>query len=314
MMKSLHLAGLRTLVTRLRAAPVNWVVTGSLGMALQGMRVEVHDIDLQTDEVGAYEIERHLADFSVRPVRYVTSERIRAHWGRLAIEGVQVEIMGALQKWLDGVGWKPLVDVTKQRRFVEIAGMRVPVLSLAYEQQVYRMLGRLDEARAIRRWLEKRLCIVPFRPQDQRAAKALILAGLKEHWGVLDARKNPDLNDIAASYADGVFLVARQDGHLVGTGAFRPITDATVEIVRMSVKREKRRQGIGREILAELCWQAYRLGYRRAILETTASWQEAVAFYRAFGFEVTHRSADDVYFAMDLQTFVERERKRERQA
>jgi hypothetical protein len=35
---------LRKIVTRLQDSPVDWVVTGSLGMALQGVPVEVHDV------------------------------------------------------------------------------------------------------------------------------------------------------------------------------------------------------------------------------------------------------------------------------
>ncbi len=120
--------------------------------------------------------------------------------------------------------------------------MSVSVLSLAYEQQAYRKLGRLEKARAIRRWLEKRLSMVPFCPEDQQPTKALILAGMKEHWGVLDESKNPDLDDIASSYADGVFLVAWQDEEIAGTGAFRLISDATVEIVHMSC-RSRRKSG-----------------------------------------------------------------------
>ncbi len=153
---------------------------------------------------------------------------------------------------------------------------------------------------------DKPVSIVLFRPEYQQDAKALILAGLKEHWGVLDVSKNPDLDDIAASYADGVFLTAWQDGEMVGTGALRPHADETVEIVRMSIKKEKRRQGIGRAILTELCWQACQLGYKRVILETTATWEEAVAFYRAFGFTATHQTAGDLYFAMDLDDFAKR--------
>ena len=155
---------------------------------------------------------------------------------------------------------------------------------------------------------KEQLFIAPFRPEDQRAAKALILASMKEHWGVLDESKNPDLDDIASSYANGVFLVAWQNGEIVGTGAFRPVTAETVEITRMSVKKAKRRQGIGSAILTELCRRAHRRGYKRVILETTASWEEAIAFYRAFGFEITHQVAGDLYFAMDLQQFAKREK------
>ncbi len=308
MVENPYLTVLRIIYERLRDTSIVWVVTGSLGMALQGMRLEVHDIDLQTDEIGAYEIEKRFAEYITQQVRYVISERIRSHFGILKIEGVKIEIMGALQKRLDGQQWEPPVEVTEYRRFVEVDGMRIPVLSLAYEQQAYWKLGRVDKARAIRRWLEKRLTIVPFCPEDQQPAKELILAGMKEHWGELDESKNPDLENIASSYADGVFLVARQNEEIIGTGAFRPLSDETVEIVRMSVKKKKRRQGVGREILTELCWRAYRKGYKRAILEVTASWDEVIAFYRAFGFEVTHQVAGDVYFAMDLQEFADQER------
>ena len=47
-------------------------------------------------------------------------------------------------------------------------------------------------------------------------------------------------------------LLEYEPEEIVGTGAFRPLSDETVEIVRMSVKQEEQRQGIGREILTEL--------------------------------------------------------------
>ena len=40
-----------------------------------------------------------------------------------------------------------------------------------------------------------------FRPADQDAVKALVVAGLGEHWGGVDATLNPDLDDIASHYA-----------------------------------------------------------------------------------------------------------------
>src|SRR5262249_6135936 len=57
------------------------------------------------------------------------------------------------------------------------------------------------------------LIMRPFAPEDQQAAQALILAGLGEHFGWIDERRNPDLVDIAASYAppDSTFLVAEAE-------------------------------------------------------------------------------------------------------
>ena len=79
------------------------------------------------------------------------------------------------------------------------------------------------------------LIISRFQPSDQQEAKALILAGLAEHWGILDLSLNPDLNDIASTYAGADFLVARIAGRIVGTGALVPCGAGSAEIVRMSV-------------------------------------------------------------------------------
>jgi N-acetylglutamate synthase-like GNAT family acetyltransferase len=73
------------------------------------------------------------------------------------------------------------------------------------------------------------------------------LAGLEEHWGVLDPTKNPDLEDIGLTYADAIFLVAQQNNKIIGTGALIPKPDGTAEIVRMSVAADWRRKGIGRQ-------------------------------------------------------------------
>lgn len=56
--------------------------------------------------------------------------------------------------------------------------------------------------------MTKPIVILPFQPENQEDVKKLILAGLVEHWGKLDPTKNPDLNDIANSYAQSVFFVA----------------------------------------------------------------------------------------------------------
>jgi GNAT superfamily N-acetyltransferase len=143
--------------------------------------------------------------------------------------------------------------------------------------------------------------ILPFQPEYQAAVRALILDGLEEHWGVLDDSKNPDLDDIATSYQKGVFFVANLNGAIIGTGAFLPRSDRTVEVIRMSVARHLRRHGIGKQILNALCSTAYQNGFQRVVLETTETWRDAVSFYRAYGFRMTHHKDGDVYFAFDLE-------------
>jgi len=124
---------------------------------------------------------------------------------------------------------------------------------------------------------------------------------LADHWGELDPTLNPDLNDIAESYRDALFLVAKQNGRVVGCGALVPHDADTAEVKRMSVAAELRRQGLGRRILMALCEQARARGFQRIILETTKTWDEVIAFYRAFGFQITHHRDGDVYFELDLE-------------
>lgn len=155
MIQPQFLDALRTIDDRLRGCPHPWAITGSLGMALQGMDLEIHDIDLQTDQPGAYEIEQRLAGYAAEPVRYLASERMRSHLGAFVIGGVKVEVMGGIQKLREDGTWEAPVQVELHRRWIDYAGMRLPVLDLAYEAQAYRRMGRVEKADKIQRWLDE---------------------------------------------------------------------------------------------------------------------------------------------------------------
>lgn len=153
MIEEKFLNPLRIIYSRMenqQAGRLNWVITGSLGMALQGMELAVHDIDLQTDKEGAYEIERRFSEYVVKPVRYFPSERIRSHFGALAIGGVKVEIMGDLQQRLDDQTWEEPVKVELHKLWVGIDGMQIPVLSLEHEYRAYFLMGRIKKAEMLR--------------------------------------------------------------------------------------------------------------------------------------------------------------------
>jgi putative acetyltransferase len=144
--------------------------------------------------------------------------------------------------------------------------------------------------------------IRPFEPSDQAAVKQMILDGLVEHWGFLDSTKNPDLNDIARSYSNAVFLVATLKGSIAGCGALAPIDSNTGEVVRMSVDRSLRQKGIGTLVLNRLLQIAYERHYQKVILETTSTWHEVIAFYIRNGFQITHHLGDDIYFEFIIQS------------
>jgi len=155
MVEKQYLDVLRQISELMEGSSTDWAVTGSLGMLLQGMDLPVHDIDLQTDEDGAYEIERRLAAFVVKPVLFKGSERMRSRLGKLAIDGIQVEVMGAIQKRLADGTWEEPVQVSDHRLWIEQDGLKLPVLALEYEAESYQLMGREERADQIRLWLKE---------------------------------------------------------------------------------------------------------------------------------------------------------------
>ena len=139
-----------------------------------------------------------------------------------------------------------------------------------------------------------------FAPAGQRAARAVVLGGLGEHFGAIDETLNPDLNDIAASYAAGVFLVACDGDVIVGTGALTPRADGVAIVSRMSTAAAHRRRGVARAVLSRLVDVARERGCTRVVLGTNVGWDDAIAFYRAFGFEEMRRTPTGVLFEMVL--------------
>ena len=133
---------------------------------------------------------------------------------------------------------------------------------------------------------------------NQAEVRALILAGLAEHWGEIDPTLNPELDDMVDSYGAGrTILIRGDDGALLGTGTLLPRSDDTAEILRMSVAHTARRSGIGRRIVDELLVTAGGWSATRVILETTSAWPDVIAFYLSCGFAITH--TDDGDFGSD---------------
>jgi len=159
MLPTAHRKILSRILAALDGAGITWALTGSASFALQGVPVQPNDVDIQTDEVGAYAIERILAHVPnatiTKPVEYRESSSIRSHFGNLDIDGVKVEIMGALQKRLPNGEWEPAVDVRTLRIFVAHGSAQVPVLPLQYEVQAYLKLGRKDRAELLERFLRE---------------------------------------------------------------------------------------------------------------------------------------------------------------
>lgn len=147
------------------------------------------------------------------------------------------------------------------------------------------------------------IVIRPFAAGDQFAARTLILAGLGEHFGAIDESRNPDLDDITATYLvpGQAFVVAEAQGKIVGTGALIKEQEQVGRLVRMSVASAQRRQGIGRALVAHLVSLAREHGYSRLVLETNEGWDNAVGLYQACGFSEVVQTDGLVHMVRDLR-------------
>lgn len=150
MIPETHIRTLHTIITRLADADVVWALTGSMGLAVSGIPVEPHDIDIQTDEAGVYEFARLFADHMVQPPTFRETSHTQSYMARFVIDGVEVEVMGDMRhRAEDDSGWDDYPDLEKLRLFVQVGGMRAPVLPLEFEEEAYRRMGRLGKAALI---------------------------------------------------------------------------------------------------------------------------------------------------------------------
>lgn len=139
---------------KLTGSDIVWALTGSTSFAIQGIDVVPKDIDIQTDKEGAYRIEELFSEYVVERVKFKESELIRSHFGKLVIDGIDVEIMGDIQKKVDG-NWEPPVNLPQYILFVDFQGLKLPVLSLEYEAEAYRKLQRYDKARMLNEFISR---------------------------------------------------------------------------------------------------------------------------------------------------------------
>jgi ribosomal protein S18 acetylase RimI-like enzyme len=95
-----------------------------------------------------------------------------------------------------------------------------------------------------------------------------------------------DIDDYQTTYsADaGAFFVLIQGEQVVGCGGLRRLNATDGELVRLWLKKEKRKMGLGRMLFANLMKAAEDRGYARVFLDTSSRCVDAIALFRRNGF------------------------------
>ena len=150
-----HRRALSTLLRLVPPAEFPWVLTGSAGLRLQGVEVDVHDLDLQSDEHNIYRIEKRLEPFMTTPVHPWVSPAMRSLDGRAELETIEVELLANLAHLEPDGSWSSFTEFTRTL-WIDLDHLRIPVFPLQDERQAYQAMGRTEKVRLIDAALSRR--------------------------------------------------------------------------------------------------------------------------------------------------------------
>jgi hypothetical protein len=94
--------------------------------------------------------------------------------------------------------------------------------------------------------------------------------------------------------------VVEEEGELIGTGGLVGETAVISRIVRVSVRADQRRRGLGRVISEQLIAEARRRGCREILVETTATWTAAIRLYQQCGFSPYAWQDGDIHMRKEI--------------
>ena len=140
---------------------------------------------------------------------------------------------------------------------------------------------------------------VNVEPVTSPGALSVIYAALDElarRYGPGADADHLDLDEMTPPR--GIFVVAREDTHVVGGVGVRSILEPearTGEIKRLWVRPDLRRRGVGAALMQGIVAAARGIGLRELYLETGSRQPEAIAFYGAIGWRSVESLPEGAY-------------------
>jgi hypothetical protein len=149
-----HASALQVILKLVPPREITWALTGSAGLRLLGVDVDVHDLDIQTDEMHLRRIEKRLEKFFTIPLHAWETPMMRSLYGKAEIKGVQIDWMANITHLLPDGTWICFADFSKLL-WLDWHGQGVPVFPLDIEAEAYESMGRTEKAGLIRETLRK---------------------------------------------------------------------------------------------------------------------------------------------------------------
>lgn len=130
--------------------------------------------------------------------------------------------------------------------------------------------------------LTARVVVDPMRLEDVPAVHEIERLSFSTPWPAHAFEQELKSNRLAR------YIVARAGERIVGFAGVWLMVDEG-HVTTFGVHPDWRRQGIGRQLLLNLCELSTAIGARRMTLEVRVSNTAAQALYRSFGFEIAGR-------------------------
>ncbi len=141
-----------------------------------------------------------------------------------------------------------------------------------------------------------------YTPGDENELIVLVTAVLAEYNFKFDQKLDADMYNIEETYinAGGLFLVAKDDGRVVGCAGVRRISDDLAELRRIYLYPEYRISGVGMKLAEKALNFCRQKRFNKIVLDTTERNRAAIVFFTKLGFTVIKKEGEKIFYEMRL--------------
>lgn len=125
---------------------------GTASLVLQGIQMNIEDIDIVGDKKMALACNDLLAKYSVEEVTFEESSKFKSYFGKFKVEGIRVEIMGEWQIKNTKGKWSEPFNAS-ERKSILLDGKEIYVTSVEEELIVFAKMGRWTAYQKIKKQL-----------------------------------------------------------------------------------------------------------------------------------------------------------------
>lgn len=150
-MKKKLYESLKIITKALNKMNIKWCIIGSLSLYLQGVKIKPKDIDLLTDKEGAYEINKVLKKFEIKPVEFSRSDIFSSYYGKFLINGIKFEVMGDLNILLNARWNDEVMKRLYNKKEIKYNDILIPVSPLEDQLKSYKKLNRKKDSKKVQK-------------------------------------------------------------------------------------------------------------------------------------------------------------------